>query len=631
MINRALKTWIWIGALGACSLQVMAKSGISRLDKQLGSEMTAAQRHQRDAVIEGNLDKQMLHLADQMKKNANTITTRDLTNGAFFYLERGGSPAIAEALLRKLFSTQSMNPDAKDYGYIPWRVNDSSVHDPNSIDFDMQSMGAIFIGYGDKLSDGFKREAKPHLQAALAALARHRVQVSYTNIYLMNTFDTLTLSQYLNDRSAYEYGRQRWAAWRDYTAHNGIHEFDSPTYYGVDLGDLTLAYRYVADPEIHNQVTAALDYFFKDIASNFHVSSGRMGGPQSRDYDFLKSLGGIDSDLFAEGVLDDQQKLSEVTLEKAAVLDNDRPGGYHPSPAILRQMEAFNRVVEQSWDEDPGRCRYVYLTPEYAIGSTDGAYGPQDKLFSADYGATRRVITSSILVDTFDEPYGLARELDHGGHSKPVHLPANLSSVQDKNTALLVYDLNPEHDSAGKSFATNLLLPSTANDILLDGNPVAISTKLDLPASIGSVIAVRQGNACFAASIWHVDALQQEPPSLRLKADETGLKNGAFRLVVYHGKTADGKGPADHLHVAVLVRMDKCADAGDLRALAESLNHATLTSQTGAETWTATAKLGGLQLSLTEDTRKRLPSSRTVNGQELATPVFAVNGVAITY
>jgi len=632
MAFKAVKTLLWMGALSASSLHGTAQSTPQlTLGKQIGSEMTAGQRSQRDAVIETILDKEILRLSNQLKKTPDAISTRDLTNGALYNLERGGDVAASEVLLRKLFSIQNMDASSPKFGYIPWKVNDPSVNDANSIDFDMQAMGGIFIGFGDKLSDDFKKDARPHLQAALVALSNHHVQVSYTNIYLMNTFNTLTLGQYLNDQPALERGRQQWATWRDYTAHNGVHEFDSPTYYGVDLGDLTLACRYITDPAIHAQIVAVLDFYFRDIANSFYLPAERLAGPHSRDYNFLKGWGGLDFTLFSEGVLDDQQTLTDVFLEKVDVIDNDRPGGYHPSPAILRQMETPYRTIQQRWDENIGRYRYVYITPDYALGSADGAYEPQDKLFTADYASSHPVITTSILVDTFDQPYGLATQLDRSGHSKPVHLPANLSSVQDKNTALLVYDLNPGRDSVGRSFATNLLLPATANDILLDGKPVTVSSKLDLPAQIGSVIAVRQDTACLAASIWYVDALQGAPPALHLKADNIGLKNGVFRLVAYHGEPATDKGTPDHLHVAVLVRMDKCTDAAGLRALAEQVHSAAVTATPGKDSWTASARLGSLQLALTEDTRQRLPSSRTINGQEMPTPVFAVNGEAITF
>ena len=68
-----------------------------------------------------------------------------------------------------------------------------------------------------------------------------------------------------------------------------------------------------------------------------------------------------------------------------------------------------------------------------------------------------------------------------------------------------------------------------------------------------------------------------------------------------------------------------------LRALAEQVHSATVTATPGKDSWTASAKLNGLQLTLTEDTRQRLPTSRTINGQEMPTPVFAVNVEAIAF
>ena len=627
-ILRILGSFVACTAL-CCTPCFAADEAQPHLGTQIGSAMTAGERSRRDAVIETILDKEIGRLAKQISTNSD-ISTRDLTNGALYHLERGGAPADAEALLRRLFALQNMDASSKDYGYIPWKSQDPTVHDANSIEFDMQAMGAIFMGFGDKLSDGFKRDARPHLLAALTALASHQIPVSYTNIYLMNTVNTLTLGQYLNDASALTRGRQQWATWREYTAHNGIHEFDSPTYYAVDVADLTLGFRYIKDPAIHTQIVAVLNYFFTDIANNFSLSAERLAGPHSRDYNFLNGWGGLNFVMLAEGVVDDPKTLMDVFLEKVAVIDNDRAGGYHPSPEILRQMEAPVRTLQQRWDENTALYRYAYFTPQFAMGSTDGAYSPQDKLFAADY-AGRPAITTSVVIDSFDQPYGLYKQVDRSGHSKSFHLPANLSSVQEKNTALLVYDLNPAHDSISDAIATNLLLPATADEVLLNGTAVTVSSKLDLPVEVGAVVAVRHQNSCLAASMWHVDALQQLPVSLHLKADAIGLSHGAFRLVAYHGQANAGKGPADHLHVAILVRMDACTDDKGLRTLSDSVRNAVVTALPGKDTWTATAKLAGLQLALTEDTRNRLPISRTVNGQEMPTPVFAINGTPVTF
>lgn len=601
------------------------------LNPRVGSAMPQSERNRRNAAIESILDREYSRLIQQIRTEDPNIATRDLTNGALYHLERGGKPADAEKMLRKLFSVQNMDSSSKDFGYIPWDINNSAVHDSNSIDFDMQAMGAIFIGFGNRFSSRFIRESRPHLQAALTALANHRVPVGYTNIYLMNTFNLLALGQYLDNDASLERGRRQWTSWQDYTASNGIHEFDSPTYYAVDLGDLTLAFRYIKDPAIHAQIASVLDYYFTDIANNFFLPGHRLAGPHSRDYNFLYGSGGIDFTLFVEGLLNDSKNMTDIFLEKADVIDNDRPGGYHPSPQILRQSTLFNRIVQSRWDEDTGRYRYVYLTPAFALGTTDGAYGAQDKLFTADYASSQPVITTSVVIDTSGEPYGLAKQADGTGHAKPTHLPTNLSSVQEKNTALLVYDLNPSRHDAGLPLTTNLLLPSTASEVLLDDTPVQLSADFDAVGHIGSVIAVRQENSCFAATIWHVDTLQGLPPSLHLKADARGLEHGVFRFVIDHGRVANALGPVDHLHVGVLVRMEQCADGRGLKQLAEIVRTATFTVTSDKSTWSAIAQLKDLQLALTEDLRKRLPITRTINGEEMPVPVFTASGKSITF
>ena len=155
---------------------------------------------------------------------------------------------------------------------------------------------------------------------------------------------------------------------------------------------------------------------------------------------------------------------------------------------------------------------------------------------------------------------------------------------------------------------------------------------MDLPSAhrFGN-IAVRQDDACLAASIWNIDTLQHNASLAAPQGRQNWAGHGAFRLVIYHGRFASGKGAAEHLHVAILVRMDKCSDAKDLRSLAESLQNATVAAVPGLETWTATVKSNMFNLSLTEDTNTRLPSSRTVNGQEMPTPVFAVNDTTVTF
>jgi hypothetical protein len=596
-----------------------------------GSDLTPAERAERDQVLIGVLDKAFAKLNTQLSQKPDTVSTRDLTNGALYSLQRGQDAVAAETLLRKLFSVQNMDSSSPDFGNIQWTLNNPQVKDANAIEFDMQAMGAIFRGYGNRLSPGFRKDAEPHLRAALNALAHHQVQVSYTNIFLMNTLNTLELGEYLNDDAALARGRQQWAAWRDYTAHYGIHEFDSPTYYGVDMGDLVLGFHYVKDPLIHQQISDALVYFWKDIAARYFPPAERLAGAHARDYNFLMGFGGLDFSLFAEGILNDQAALTDVFLEKCHVLENDRPGGFHPSREMLQSVAPAVRTVEQHFDEAPERENYTYITPDFAMGTSEGSYGPQDKMFAADVASPASVPSITMVVDAFGSPYGLTHTLDGSGHSKPMHLPPNLSSVQKGSVALLAYDLNPSRDFKNASVGTNMILPAAADELLLDGERVTVSNKLDLPAHPGSVVALRLGHACFAAKLLSVDDLQGTAAQIHLKADDLGLEHGALRLLVDHGKVDRDKGPANHLHVVWIVAMRSCSDHAGLSNFASQIREPVLQATGDSKAWTAQTSFASTHLSLTEDLSSRLPSVRAADGHALPSPIFAVNGNAVPF
>ena len=141
----------------------------------------------------------------------------------------------AESLLRLVFKDQNMDPQSPGYGTMDWVLNSKEIKDANAIDFGTMSWGPIFLGHGDELSGGFKQEAQAHIKAALVALQNHHMPVSYTNIFLMNTVDTLLLSEVVNDTAQHQRALAQLDTWIDYTQKSGIHEFDSPTYYATDL------------------------------------------------------------------------------------------------------------------------------------------------------------------------------------------------------------------------------------------------------------------------------------------------------------------------------------------------------------------------------------------------------------
>ena len=565
-------------------------------------------------------------LGNRLKREPNNTTTRDLTNASLLLLCTKGSPAAAEVLLRHVFAVQDMDKSSRGYGTVPWKIDDPSIKDPNAIEFAMQALGAVFLGYGDSLSPEFKKEADEHLRAAMVALANHHVAISYTNIFLMNTMSTLELGEYLHDDASLQRGYKQWHDWEAYTSANGVHEFDSPTYYAVDLGSLNLGYVYVKDAATHQQIQAVLDMFWRDIAANYLAPAQHIVGAHSRDYYFLTGRGGLEYYLYVEGLYEPgNEKFADQFLEKVDFLESERRGGYRVPQEILDIARLPERTIQQRWDESPELSRYTYLTQSFAIGFASGKYGDQDKMFATDLTGHAPLPSITLVPDDLDSPYGIKTAVDRSGHAKPNHLPLNLSGVQQKGTALLVSDLDPAVAFGQSTYATNLILPANGTHILLDKKAIKVSPSLNEPASMDSVVGVRSEHSCFVARVVSVDSLNGSKPTIALKADSAGLSKDVLRLVIYHAQSSFTSADIQHLHVTFLVEASACQDDAELATAMVRLREAKVHSLVKDGAWQGTAELGTLKLALTEDAAKRRTASASINGSTVTLPVFTLN------
>ncbi|MCE0497175.1 MAG: hypothetical protein LV481_04425 [Methylacidiphilales bacterium] len=553
--------------------------------------------------------------------NTPDITVRDTSYAALLVLLDGDGAAEAESLLGRVFALQSMDETAPDYGKLPWNLENVGVSDENGIEFGSEAWGPIFLGYKDLLSPEFNREAIPHMKAALAALQRHNVPVAYTNIFLMNTVNTLLLAQIVGDDAQHQRGLSQLNAWMDYTRTNGIHEFDSPVYYSVGMLSLLNGYRYAKQPEIREKFRSILDYFWKDIAANHDTAlPTRLLGAHSRDYDFLRGAGGVNVFFYTEGLLP-TRKFEEVPLDKVFLLANGLNNGYHPSGKILEESSIPERVVLQRWDQDPLETRFTYITPDFSIGTATADYGPQDKLFALDLFSSKDLPDVTVVPDPTGEPYGLTETKDKSGHSKPHHSPLHPAVVQDKGTVVLLLDLDPSHLGKAQSFATNLILPSLADEIILDGKPVDLSTPVELPATADSVIGVHEGNACFAARFFHVDALGDEPPVYEVRAEETGLAKGAARFVVYHTRRPLSKSPVTSLRVGLIIQAASWKDKDAFVRMMSDLGKVEVKQQNNGDVWTVSTTLNGTDFLVAQNISTRQETDARVNGVQEPGPI----------
>jgi hypothetical protein len=503
------------------------------------------------------------HLDQFARAGNGNVTVRDLTNAAFLNLLVGGEARRSEEWIERAYATQDSN------GELKWNTGDAVVTDLNAIEFGTQAIGPLYLAYGNKLSAGFKERMQSHLKQALVGLHGHKVAVSYTNIFLMNLVSGMLIGQVLGDDEAVRRAEDQLDTWIEYTQQNGIHEFNSPTYYACDLNSLVEGLRYAASAEDRRKFEWALDYFWTDIAASYMKGAQRMVGPYSRDYDFLRGRGGMDVWLTDAGWASIPQK--SLDFEKVYVLNNARQGGYQPKKEAIALLDRVPREVVTAWDENSMHGRFLWIGKDVSIGCTSGDYNAQDKLFNATFTGSADSTQISIVPDIFDAPYGQVKNPDKTGHMKPTHLPLHMACVEHEGVALVTLDLDPSAVPAdAKGFATNLLLPAEAK---------------------ATENSATMGDAMISWKIIHVDG------SPKISLEKTRLK-------IQH-LAAGEQTREKHLRVAMLMGARDVATAKVASELRDGV-------------WAVSAKLPGLSLEVQRDAadRKKILAEK-VNGRQV--------------
>jgi hypothetical protein len=120
--------------------------------------------------------------------------------------------------------------------------------------------------------------------AVVGTLARG-VAAGYTNIALMCVF--------LLCNAGERFGEPAWAATgealaaeveRLFRVHNAFAEYNSPTYYGVDLYALALWRSYAASPKLREMGAAMEADLWRGIARYYHAGLHNLCGPYDRSY-----------------------------------------------------------------------------------------------------------------------------------------------------------------------------------------------------------------------------------------------------------------------------------------------------------------------------------------------------------
>jgi hypothetical protein len=348
----------------------------------------------------------------------------------------------------------------------------------------------------------------------------------------MKTWNCVALGELLGMADLAREGHQMLDRWLVYTWDHGIHEYLSPTYYGVDLDSLALLAKFACREQTRRAAEAALELFWTDIAANWFAPAGRLGGAHSRDYDYLTGRGYLHNHIRPLGWLPHETHRPSVFQQLCA---------WGPPKETLKRVGGVPRVVRQRWGAGVGDRATHYVGRRFSIGSAGANYGPMDKPLTVNLPGGWKMPVASFLMDARGDPYGRKRfAMSPGGHHKALHIQPFLTSVQQTSQVLLLAHADPA-DRMFKRRApeptcllSHLVFPAKVA-VSIDGKPVSLAKDQQAPVPPGASVFLRFEDVAIAIRVVLALDTAGRPAPVAIVNDGSF---DAMRLTVTHAAAA---------------------------------------------------------------------------------------------
>lgn len=478
---------------------------------------------QRQAILDACLAR-----ADASWENVTRLRpemgARDLFWLALVYCETGQHLDRLQQIFATAARMQDRDEASRWFGNFHWRWREGAVLDANAVDFCMQYAAPLWLRHRDELPADARATLAEILDYAVQGSIGHRVPPSYTNIALMNAGNLVLLGEALDRPEVTQEGLARLDAVCLYTWEAGIHEYDSPTYYGVDLDDLMLLHDLTSNETARERAAALLDLFWQDIALNWYPPAQRLAGARSRDYDYLHGLGALDAQMWAAGWLE-----AEPTTSLAPAL-----ASWRPDEALLTMSATrFPRLVRQSWGPGALENRTHYLLADVTLSSAGAGYGSMDLPLTVDFPGPREQVRGYFIPDGRRDPYGQKR-IPAGPHEKTLHLQPFWAAAQRTTDALgLVIYRAGDYDPNPATLESHFVLPREVDGAWIGGREIDLGRETFAePLAPGEALVIRKGTAAVGLRVPWTRALDGGAAQVALVSD--GNRHGAMRLTVAH-------------------------------------------------------------------------------------------------
>jgi len=455
-----------------------------------------------------------------------TTTARDVFAYALILCETRQHPERLERLFELAGQMQDRDPQSHTYGNFWWALRDDRVLDANAVDFCMRSGSLLWLKHRDFIPAPARARLETLLDVAVEGCLRHKVAASYSNIAIMNAGDLILLGEALGIPPAADEGYARLDRVYRYTQTFGIHEYNSPTYTGVDVDGLGLIKAYCRREGGRTQAESLLEFWWTDIALNWFPPAQKLAGTQSRTYDYPHGLGELDRLFGLAGWL------PEPPAPGIDAIFSEEGDGLPPSK-IRALSENYPRLVRERWGEDWWQARTHFLQPDITLSSASASYGGRmDMPLTADLPGDRKSVRCYFIADGRDDPYGM-NKLPAGAHQKAFHLDPFWTAAQRNGDALglVIYRLK-DIPAIATTLESDFVMPLNVDSFWIAGRQIIFTNKTPsrLPVAPGETVILRKGTAALGLRVPWSRTLNGQAAKCFLIYDGNSL--GAVRLTV---------------------------------------------------------------------------------------------------
>ncbi|MBZ2198300.1 hypothetical protein [Occultella gossypii] len=221
-------------------------------------------------------------------------------------LARGGSEDTVRAVraIDAVLDHQLDQPGTPWHGtWLRWPDEPTPVegarafrdYDPNWREFIGCTLVQLLVEREHHLPAELVARMEHALDLAVAGTLARGVDPRYSNIALMAGFLMHAVGRRRRDRECDAHGLELMGQVLEaFQARGAFEEYNSPTYYGIDLYALALWRRYGGDTSTVQRAGAVELALWRDVADHYHAGLRNLAGPYDRSY-------GMDLDAYASG------------------------------------------------------------------------------------------------------------------------------------------------------------------------------------------------------------------------------------------------------------------------------------------------------------------------------------------